>query len=200
LKTIQDLLIYSHLRNLRGLEIAEIGGGNSRLLEALAKNNKCFNIEKFEGADGGPKSEITFEGVQNLKVFLGDFSDELRPEQFDVVFSVSVIEHINDIKPFFEDGLRILKSGGLWLHAIDLYIEDCPSDFYAQRFDIYRGMVQDPRMEPLGPIFKGPLKFTCDLATNPDNTMYAWGKLAPQLTPLRQRAQSVSVIVGAKKK
>lgn len=199
LKSIQDLIVYSYLREAKGLTIAEIGGGNSRLLKSLAKNNTCFNIEKFEGNAGGPTSELVFEGVKNIKVFLGEFSNQLSSEQFDVVFSISVVEHLENIDPFFEDGLRILKPGGLWLHAIDLYIEDVPSDYYIQRFNSYRFMAQDPRLAPIGPVFTGSLKFTCDLATNPDNTMYEWGKYAPSLTPLRQRAQSVSAIVAARK-
>ncbi len=55
LKTIQDLAVYSRLRELNGKTIAEIGGGNSRLLKRLAEKNTCFNVEKFEGAGGGPK-------------------------------------------------------------------------------------------------------------------------------------------------
>ena len=53
LKTAQDLSVYKHLRGLSGLKIAEVGGGDSRVLRRIAGTNECFNIEKFEGADGG---------------------------------------------------------------------------------------------------------------------------------------------------
>ena len=199
LKTIQDLAVYSHLRGTTGKTIAETGGGASRLLEVLARKNCCFNVEKFEGADGGPGKEVRIPGVENIKVFLGEFSDQLRSEFFDILFSVSVVEHVSNLKDFFEDGLRVLKPGGLWLHAIDIYVEDEPDEYQRSRFEAYRKWFDATALVPLGAIYRGPLKFTCDIATNPDNIMHAWGRVAPQLNALRQRAQSVSVLVGGRK-
>jgi len=53
LKNAQDLGIYRFVRELRDLDIAEIGGGNSRILERMAVNNRCANIENLraEGWD-----------------------------------------------------------------------------------------------------------------------------------------------------
>jgi len=202
LKTVQDLAIYDHLKDSSGLTIAEIGGGNSRLLKKLNARNTCFNIEKFEGQDGGPSKEVRIQGVKNLAVFLGENSPLLQSDFFDVVFSVSVIEHVGsrDLKSFFEDGLRILKPGGLWLHAIDLYLDQDPSEFIQHRYKHYRSWLTDARMEPVGDIFEGEAHFTTDMATNPDQTMYQWGKVAPDLIELRKQAQSVSIILAARKR
>ncbi len=202
LKTAQDLGVYQHLRDLRGQKIAEVGGGASRILHRIAGANTCYNIEKFEGADGGPAEEIEIDGVENKKVFLGEFSDDLQPDFFDVVFSVSVVEHVpNDMLGLFlDDGIRILKPGGLFLHAIDVYIQDQPNDAHIARFDAYRAWVDDSRLEALDRVYRGSLQFTCDMVTNPDLTMYNWGRLAPQLIELRQRAQSTSLLVAARKK
>lgn len=202
LKSIQDLAVFAHLKNLTGKTIAEIGGGDSRILRTLAGSNTCFNVEKFEGNDGGPATQIKIPGVTNVLTYLGENSPELCDNSFDAVFSVSVIEHVPDdaLAAFFTDGLRILKPGGLWLHAIDLYIEDNVPVSSQKRVDAYRAWIQDSRVQPKGEIFAGPVRFTCDMATNPDNTMYSWGKISPKLIPLRQRAQSVSIILAATKK
>lgn len=202
LKTIQDLVVYDQLKDSSGLKIAEIGGGNSRLLKTLRAQNACFNIEKFEGQDGGPSKEVHIKGVKNIGVFLGENSPLIETGAFDVVFSVSVIEHIgsSDLDSFFEDGLRMLKPGGLWLHAIDMYLDEAPTGFILDRFNRYKSWVSDTRMEPLGPIFEGQAAFTTDMATNPDDVMYQWGKVAPNLIELRKQAQSVSIILAARKR
>lgn len=202
LKTVQDLAVYDQIKASTGQTIAEIGGGDSRLLKKLNAQNTCFNIEKFEGRDGGPSKEIHIRGVKNIPVFLGENSPLIQPDFFDIVFSVSVIEHIGpkDLSGFFEDGLRILKPGGLWLHAIDMYLDEAPAKHIVNRFEHYRSWVRDARMEPVGDVFEGAAGFTTDMATNPDNTMYQWGKIAPSLIEFRQRAQSVSIILAARKR
>lgn len=202
LKSIQDLAVYAHLKGTTARAIAEIGGGDSRLLAKLAKDNTCFNVEKFEGADGGPEQEVVISDVENVRVFLGEHSPLLAPESLDVVFSVSVVEHVPtpNLDAFFRDGLRILRPGGLWLHAIDLYVEDNPSEYWQERYNAYREWTRDSRIDPVGPVFDGPLRFTCDIATNPDDIMYSWGRIAPSLIGLRQRAQSVSLLLAARKK
>jgi len=199
LKSAQDVVVYAFLRNISGKVIGEVGGGMSRILPALAAANQCFNIDKFEGADGGPSEEVKVLGVSNIRAFLGEFSCCLKTEFFDVVFSISVVEHVPDLKAFLDDGLRILKSGGLWLHAIDLYIEDESSAGRMSRFDAYRGWFDNCLLVPLGPVYPGPAKFTCDLVTNPDNQMYRRDRIAPRLAGLRERAQSVSLLIAGRK-
>lgn len=98
-----------------------------------------------------------------------------------------------------DDGLRILKKDGIWLHAIDFYLIDDPAPAQVARFEAYRGWMRDKRLEPMGNVYEGPLQFTCDMATNPDNVMYSWGRIAPALTPLRKVAQSVSILLAALK-
>ncbi len=203
LKTIQDLWLYSVIRAEQGQKIAEIGGGESRILPRLALNNDCYNIEKFEGANHGPQSESHIAGIKNIKTFVGEFSPELEENSFDILFSVSVVEHVLDDKfaDFFNDCIRILKPGCYMVHAIDMYIADDPILFWCNRYEMYKNAVTDnPLVEPLGPIRQGPLAFSCDIATNPDNIMYGWKTLSPNLDQLRQDAQSVSLKLGARKR
>ncbi len=202
MKTVQDCIIYNHLKDAKNLHIAEIGGGDSRMLRVLADQNRCVNIEPFEGADGGPKKEVSIRGVKNLTSMLGDFDEKIEESSFDVVFSISVVEHVPfaSLDNFFADGLRILRPGGLWLHAIDAYIGSEP-DATAQRLiDTYRQWASSPgKTEPVGAIFEGPAIFTADMASNPDDIMHGWGKVAPSLIDRRMKMQGVSVIVASRK-
>lgn len=199
LKHAQDLAIYDQIRDLSGLRIAEIGGGNSRLLERIAMKNHCFNIEKFEGKDLGPSGELALKNVHNISAYVGDFDKTLADETFDVIFSISVVEHIETEKldSFFHDSLRILKPGGRFLHAIDMYLQEDPMAYTKDRFDRYRRWFIDYEIvSPIGQIYEGPLKFNVDMITNPDNILYGWNKLVPSLAQLRAESQSVSLILG----
>ena len=202
MKTTQDCIVYDYLEDARDLDIAEIGGGDSRLLRAISSANRCVNIEPFAGNDGGPSELVKIPGVRNVQSLLGANSAEIDDESFDIVFSISVVEHIplNDLQSFFNDGMRILRPGGLWLHAIDNYLEDKPQHFVSHRVDIYRRWAATPGVtEPVGDIFDGPAVFSANMASNPDDVMYAWGRVAPDLIELRKTAQGVSAIVASRK-
>lgn len=203
LKAMQDLAVYHHLRDATGKDIAEIGAGYSRVLPALAKANRCVSVEKFEGEGGGPKSEKQQPNIRNVSAYLGENDPALATGAYDIVFSVSVVEHVrtaDDLDAFHADQLRILKPGGMFLHAIDIYLEDEPAAHHLKRFEAYRAWVTSTEgVAPTGPVYRGPCLFTCDIATNPDKMMYQWGKSSPSLIGLRQAAQSVSLLVGGRK-
>ncbi|MEL7107861.1 MAG: class I SAM-dependent methyltransferase [Pseudomonadota bacterium] len=202
LKSIQDLTLFAHLKDYSNKSIAEIGGGNSKILSALAARNHCFNIEKFEGQGNGPTQEIEIEGVENIIAFLGEKSGKIPSTAFDVVFSISVVEHVPTemLDAFLEEGLECLKPGGLWIHAIDLYIEEDPSDWIKERFAAYQKWFSHPDLIPIGDVHPGPIRFTTDMATNPDDEMFRWGQYAPSLIELRKIAQSVSIILAGTKR
>jgi SAM-dependent methyltransferase len=202
LKSIQDLAVYALLRDVEGKSIGEIGGGNSRVLPRLAERNVCYNIEPFEGKDGGPNKIARLPRVTNLPTYVGVSAATIEDSFFDILFSISVLEHIpNDkLSDFVRDSWRILKPNGWFVHAIDIYVDDSPSDYFRQRYDFYRSLVDGSELfSPREAVFRGPLAFTCDMASNPDHTMYAWGRLAPELNDLRQRAQCVSLLVSGSK-
>lgn len=202
MKTTQDCVVYEFLEDARGLDIAEIGGGDSRLLRAISKQNRCVNIEPFDGNDGGPTAAVKIPGVKNIRSLLGESSDDVADESFDIVFSISVVEHIpiHQLEAFFGDGLRILRPGGLWLHAIDVYLGEEPVAFTTKRVDIYRQWADTPGVtEPVGYIYDGPAKFHSNMASNPDDVMHAWGQVAPDLVELRRKMQGVSALVASRK-
>ncbi len=203
LKTAQDLAVLSHLHAGLHHIIGEVGGGDSRILTALSKSNRCFNIEKFEGKHLGPAKRADIENVTVIDAYVGTFDKKLEDAFFDTLFSISVVEHVEtqDLDNFFNDSIRILKPGGIFVHAIDMYLEDQPSRHQVERFDIYRSWVSgNTQASPLGPVLNGPPRFSTNMATNPDNILYGWNTLAPMLAALRMKAQSVSLIVGGVKR
>lgn len=203
LKTMQDLFILNQLSRETGRVIGEIGGGASRVLPELARSNACYNIEPFEGADNGPRSEVNLPGVTNIRAVIGRSQDAVRAETFDILFSISVVEHVEDkdFETFFDDCVRILKPGGVMYHAIDVYVSSDPSPFWRNRFEMYRNAVRGRAdVSPLANILDGPLVFTPDIASNPDNIMYGWRQISPALDGLRQQAQNVSLKMGVRRK
>lgn len=206
LKSIQDAIAYKYLYKYSNASIAEIGGGNSRLLPILARKNRCFNIDEFKGVGQGPTKEVSVKGITNILTFIGNSSDFISNEQFDVIFSVSVVEHVPDeqLSIFFEDCNRILRPSGIMIHLIDAYLEDTElaNRSISQRILTYRSFLDDNLFIPLEPpIVKKELdvKFSTSFATNPDNMMEQWNKSVPQLKTMRENAQSVTLIMAGTK-
>jgi SAM-dependent methyltransferase len=186
-------------------QIAEIGGGDSRLLPVLAEKNYCYNIEEFKGVGQGPIQEISFQGVTNIHALVGDSHGSINNDEFDVIFSVSVIEHVPDDKltDFFVDCHRILKPGGLMIHLIDIYLEDdhFGNTNVAKRIMLYRSFLDEKLFSPLSnPEINTEMdvRFSTKYATNPDNVMNVWNRVVPQLKNKREISQSCSLLMGCR--
>ena len=206
LKGIQDGYILSRTRDVRGKRILEIGGGNSRILRALAEEsraNECWNAERFEGFGNGPRVNANDGRIRHANCFVGEFDPGLPDAYFDLVVSVSVVEHVpNDfLESFFADTARVLRPGGLILHAIDLYLYDddaavARDDLTRQRIRAYRafGDRSDLRIRfSAEPAVDEDASFRCHYASNSDLAMNQWNRSVPELKALREVAQSVSI-------
>lgn len=206
LKSIQDAIAFKYLYKYSNVSIAEIGGGKSRVLPALVKNNTCFNIDAFKGVGRGHKKEIHLKGITNILSYVGDFSDSIIDEQFDVIYSISVVEHISNDKlnDFFKDCFRILKPSGLMIHLIDVYLEDATGDnrYAYSRICSYSSCFNSKLFTPLSePIIKTEkdVCFSTSFATNPDNLMKEWNRLVPGLKNKREISQSCTLVMIGKK-
>lgn len=205
LKDIQDHYIIDRLHALSGLRILEIGGADCRVLRNLAQDNECWNAEKFQGLGQGPRKRIETLGVQILDTYIGEFSPELQDGYFDLVFSISVVEHVEDalIPSFFHDIARVLKPGGRTVHAIDLYVCDASrwhepfAQYSRRRLALYLDV---PNITQGKLSFIEPPKiginpgFSCEYASNADRQMRAWNLVVPRLASIRDVSQSVSLI------
>lgn len=203
LKNIQDAVAIERLADLRGADIGEIGGGNSRLLPMLAAHNRCFNIDRFEGAAAtglGPKGAPAMKGVKPIIGLVGEPLD-WPGESFDVLFSVSVVEHIrvDRLQEFFDDCRRLLRPGGRMLHLIDIYLADRPDRHVGARIARYREQFAT-WLEAEGPLLDAEkVAFSCAFATNPDDAMAVWNKAAPNLAAKRALAQSCALVMDGRK-
>jgi len=75
------------------------------------------SIEKFE------RSLAERKNTHFVRGYLGGFSKELPDNSFDLVFSISVVEHVppEQKSNFYKDMYRILKPGGYIAHSIDMF-------------------------------------------------------------------------------
>lgn len=130
LKVYQDLLVYSYiLNNLpKGSRILEVGGGNSRVIDCLKDDYEFWNLDRLQGQGHGPKSISENEGFRLVKDFIGAFSEHLPENYFDLIYSISVVEHFpsdkNMMTEIIKDFTRLLKNGAGCLHCVDALLFD----------------------------------------------------------------------------
>lgn len=137
LKRYQDLLVLSFITATipQGAKILEVGGGNSRILVHLADRYECWNADKFEGLGNGPKT-LPQSGYRIVQDYLGSNNPALPDNYFDLVFSISALEHTPTDQNLFQNILndihRVLKNGGTSLHLFDVVFK--PEGFWTNQF------------------------------------------------------------------
>jgi len=199
LKHAQDGWIKSlKLDSKEGQKIAEIGGGNSRILSSMSKNAECWNIDKLEGDGNGPISHELSDDIKIVKSFMGSFDSNIPDNYFDSIFSISVMEHIpiDHFSDFYKDCRRILKPNGLMAHAIDIYITDEPISLAEQnRIESYLKEAEKQGFKLLlSPQINRNITFESRFVSNPDYTMGTWnGITASSNRPKRESHQVVSI-------
>ncbi len=126
LKVYQDLMTYSFIKQNydRRIKMLDVGGGSSRILEHFKKTHECWNIDKLEGMGNGPLS-INADGTRLIYDYMGNFNKDLPDNYFDLVFSISTLEHtpMNDLETYdnvLKDINRVLKKDCYSLHSIDV--------------------------------------------------------------------------------
>jgi methyltransferase family protein len=134
LKEYQRLLIFDRLLNApQGSRICEIGGGMCKVFETLLKKfpgkYECWSIDPLEGQGGGPVVEnLPWDHDKKVRLVrenFGTFSEKIPGEYFDVLFSLSVMEHIpaEQWERCFQDMARVCRKGALIIHTIDASVD-----------------------------------------------------------------------------
>lgn len=128
LKRYQDLLALAFIEaNLApDSRILEVGGGNSRVLAHLAGRHECWNIDRFEGLGSGP-TEIGETPYRVVRDYMGAGNPALPEGYFDLVFSISALEHVpqdeGTFRAILADIDRVLRPGGLSFHLFDVVLD-----------------------------------------------------------------------------
>lgn len=200
LKSIQDVIAMGLLENLVDRDIAEIGGSFTRLLQHLSLRNRCVNIDRFDGSHGGSAEAPVIDGVDILRCYLGVDSEIVPSERFDAIYSISVIEHVppSGLSKFFSEQWRIARKGALCVHLIDAYIGDGGNEHLSSCIRAYEAPFLDGRFESVSPSWVAsslePLRFSTAYATNPDNVMHQWNRVAPAMRARRETSQSATLV------
>jgi len=204
LKYVQDVIAMREIANycvVRGQErltIGEVGANHSRILPDLqGQGHQCFAIDVYDRAIGGGYTAKPGGVAYGFYDCLMGESQGIIPDcLFDVLFSVSVVEHVPPVGlgAFFADNQRVLKPGGIMIHLIDLYVTDEGPHSLKAIQEYYR--FESGEQDSAGLL---DFRFSCAYATNPDNTMQDWNKSAPSLAPLRARAQSCTLLLTKRK-
>ena len=106
--------------------ILEIGAGKPLVADMLYKlGYEVWIVDPYDGSGNGPREFAAFrKRYPYLRFVRSEFHDrlsELREGQFDCIYSISVLEHIQnkDLPGLFRGIRRYLSSSGVSVHAID---------------------------------------------------------------------------------
>lgn len=208
LKDIQDAFVLSALDGAKRLKILELGGGRSRVLPVLSRGNECWNVDKFEGEGGGPVRVSRPRNVRIVRDYMGNFNGEIPDDYFDYVISISAVEHIPgaNFADAMRDCHRVLKPGGIMLHAIDVYLFDALDQHThaaanAARIKLYLSTPEFVRGLSwlVEPEVDETLVARASFAANHCDELYAWNRSVPRLKEVREIAQSCSLRMGMRK-
>lgn len=129
LKPLGYAFIVELIEAFKPKRVLEVGHGSGSFLFNIFKNK----LELWGLDDEVKDSSVSPEDLENVKLWhpevkfvkglLGTNNTQLPDNYFDLVFSVSVVEHIpEEILPnVFQDAYRILKPGGIMAHSYDVY-------------------------------------------------------------------------------
>lgn len=208
LKDIQDAFVADALAGTRDAMILEMGGGiRPWVLSRLARHNRCWNLDRSTTLGRQLRHGGWNPRIRTVRAYMGDFSPLLAEGSFDIIFSVSVVEHIpnTDFAEMIRDCHRLLKPGGRMYHAIDLYLGDQDFDHPAleavrTRVALYHTIPQIAGFAWLTPpAMPARLQASPAYADNSCDDLYVWNRLVPALKDVRARAQSCSLRLGLKK-
>lgn len=112
-------LLSTTIDSLAGKKILDIGCATGFLLkEAIELGGEAYGLDINEWAVAQAQKELPqahiFSGTTNEAITKG----LLEPESFDVITGTDVIEHVQDIKSFFTDILKLMKPGGKGIFTI----------------------------------------------------------------------------------
>jgi ubiquinone/menaquinone biosynthesis C-methylase UbiE len=113
--------------------ILEVGGGVCHVLRSLhrrfEKKYDLWSVDPLDGSAGGPVGEESLMGCEKVihlvRSKIGNGDPQLPDNYFDLVFSISVMEHIplDSWRIIFDDIHRIARPGAIMFHSVDVPVD-----------------------------------------------------------------------------
>jgi ubiquinone/menaquinone biosynthesis C-methylase UbiE len=126
-----DQLLSDYLS--REIQILDMGSGTSaNFLHILSNQNIKytgieFNKKSFE------KAKFNLKNYSNVTLLNGYGEDlKLKSNTFDIVISLSVLEHVKELEDFLLKSIELCKPGGMVVHRYDLGHSLYPASFGEQ--------------------------------------------------------------------
>ena len=130
LKAMGTLFCADKIVRFEPVKVLEVGAGWNRHFDMnFGKLLDYWMIDEASTNGWDKKSLEKFEqsisdrhNTHFIRALFGSFSPELPDNSFDLVFSISVIEHVpaKQKSNFYKDMFRVLKPGGIIAHSIDI--------------------------------------------------------------------------------
>lgn len=131
LKHLGYLWVYHQILEHNANCVLEVGAGYNTYLDRVLHEQTSYTM--VDKHDYYPYEIFQYANKKRNKcnyveALLGDFSPKLKDRTFDAVVSVSAIEHhpIDQLDDLYNDMYRVLKSGGMIAHTIDVEYKQCP--------------------------------------------------------------------------
>ena len=110
-----DFKLYNSLKNLfkkknsKNFSILDIGCGNGNFLKYLSKEFKEINLTGIDHYKNKKNKRINF--------LYGDIDKNKKLKKYDVVISIAVIEHIEDVNKFIKLQKKLCKKNGFIINV-----------------------------------------------------------------------------------
>jgi hypothetical protein len=125
-----------------GARLCEIGAGEPLVAGTLAQlGYRVTVVDPYDGSGNGPTALAHFRNAYpNLRFVGRHFSPhltELTPGEFDAVYSISVLEHLDAaaVNDVVAASRRFLRTGGSHIHAIDFVAAGADSDYHRRMLE-----------------------------------------------------------------
>ena len=105
---------------LRGARVLEIGCGRGFFLHhCQALGALTATGQEFRNADIAYARQVL--GIDDIRPVETTRTDIWPDDEFDLVCSFDVVEHVHDLKTFFQQCFRVVRDGGVVIHATPGY-------------------------------------------------------------------------------
>lgn len=121
------------------LRLLEMGAGTSDAIVPTLKKYPGISYTAVEPSPTHEKAKQTLKEFKNVTLIQSP-AYELPFEEgsFDLVFSLSVLEHVKQLERFLAESVRVTKGGGYVIHRYDLGHALTPSNT-KERFQVFLG-------------------------------------------------------------